>query len=80
MEAPTDSARRGSGISLSINRGAPQATPRTRSLERNPEYFHHPSPYYMQAPPYPVLMNPPPLPTVSITLKNLVCISVLQIK
>ena len=72
MEAPNDSARRGSGVSLSINRGLPSQNARTRSLERNQEYFHqgypgYPSPYMMQAPPYPILMNPPPHPTVILT-------------
>ena len=70
MEAPNDSTRRGSGVSLSINRGSQNA--RSRSLERNQEYFHqgYPSPYMMQAPPYPILMNPPPHPTV-ILLSNI---------
>lgn len=69
--------RRGSGVSVSINRGAPPSTAagqsKQRPVERNfgpeyPQYQHGypPSPYYMQSPNYPLLMNPPPLPTVGV--------------
>ena len=66
MEPTTDSGRRGSGISLSINRGQASHNQRAKHQDYYPPMPHgYPSPYYMQAPPYPVLMNPPPLPTVS---------------
>ena len=68
MEPPTDSGRRGSGISLSINRGPAPASQNQRAKHQDyypPMPHGYPSPYFMQAPPYPVLMNPPPLPTVS---------------
>ena len=66
MEPPTDSGRRGSGISLSINRGPASQNQRAKHQDYYAPMPHgYPSPYFMQAPPYPVLMNPPPLPTVS---------------
>ena len=68
--------RRGSGISLSLNKQPSRGGSRPQSLDRNGmREFHDWQQQYggyppMQAAPgpYPILVNPPPMPTVRISL------------
>ena len=76
MEAGNDGTlkRRGSGGSIALSKTPSKAGMRPKSLDRNAlqEYqdwqaAYAGSPYAQSPGPYPILVNPPPLPTVTIS-------------
>ena len=63
--------RRGSGVSLPLNASPAGRAPRPRPMSPSPmqEWGHwgHTTGYNVQQP-YPILVNPPPMPTVKFIL------------
>lgn len=65
-----ESGRRGSGVSINLPAARPTGQPGMGGMEKSFGFNYPPmpgfaAPYYVQSPPYPMLMNPPHLPTVS---------------
>ena len=63
-----DSGRRGSGVSITLPRpqghGGPNGMDKSFGLNYPPMPGYSTTPYFVQSPPYPMLMNPPHMPTV----------------
>ena len=59
--------RRGSGVSIALSKTPSKAEMRPNSLDRNAlhEYQQWQAAYAQPPGPYPILVNPPPMPTVT---------------
>ena len=68
--------RRGSGVSIALSKSPSRVGTRPHFLDRNAvqDYQDWQATYAQPAGPYPILVNPPPMPTVTIyTTSSLMC-------
>ena len=66
--------RRGSGVSIALSKSPSRVGTRPNSLERTAvqEYQDWQTGYPQPAGPYPILVNPPPMPTVKTNVPRLI--------
>jgi hypothetical protein len=72
--------RRGSGVSIALSKSPSRVGTRPNSLERTAvqEYQDWQTGYPQPAGPYPILVNPPPMPTVKTNESRLIKMHVMS--